>query len=196
VIQVGDILRRAPEGNWVRYRTEDGFEVIGDGSLLPRSFEACFPDDSGAPELHLRIEMRGGIPQCRQLLLLCPPGDREVRQSDLRSADVEHFLRVACRFAAVHVTEELEGGGIVVTDQGTEADLARAARAVSQARRNTRRKIPADKLSTVADVYRANPGRPTAAVAERFDIALRTASLYVHRAREAGLLKEDGNGAN
>jgi hypothetical protein len=189
-------FKRAPEGNWVRYRTEDGFEVIGDGSLLPRAFEACFPDDSGAPELHLRIEMRGGIPQCRQLLLLSPPGDREVRQSDLRSADVEHFLGVACQLAAVHVTEELEGGGIMVTDDGMEADHARVAKSVSRARRNTRRKLSDDRLPEVAEVYRANPGRPTAAVAEHFRWPLRTASLYVKRARDAGLLKEDSDGAH
>jgi hypothetical protein len=187
-------FKLASEGNWVRYRTEDGFEVLGDGFLLPRSFEACFPDDSGAPELHLRIEMRSGIPQVRQLLLLCPPGDREVRQSDLRSVDVEYFLGIACQQAKVKVTEELEGGGIMVTDYGTDADLARVAKAVSRARRNTRRKISDDRLPEVAKVYQANPGRGTAAVAEHFHLPLRTASLYVKRVREAGLLKEGTDG--
>jgi hypothetical protein len=191
---VVEILKLAPEGNWIRYRTEDGFEVLGDGSLLPRSFEACFPDNRGAPELHLRIEMRGGVPQCRELLLLSPPDDREIRQADLRSADVEYFLGVACQMAAVHVTEELEGGGIVVTDYGTDADLTRVAKSVSRARRNTRRKIPDDKLHIVAEVYRANPGRPTAAVAEHFHLPLRTASLYVKRARDARLLEENTDG--
>jgi hypothetical protein len=71
-----------------------------------------------------------------------------------------------------------------------EPDLAAVAKSVSRARRNTRRQIPDEKLSEVADVYRANPTRPTAAVAERFGLALRTASLYVKRAREAGLLEE------
>ena len=190
-----EIFKRAPEGNWIRYRTEDGFEVLSDGaSLLPRSFEACFPDDDGAPELHLRIEIRGGVPQCRQLLLLSPPGDREIRQGDLRSADVEYFLGVACQMAAVHVTEELEAGGIVVTHEGTTADLAAVAKSVSRARRNTRSRISGDKLREVAEVYRANPGRPSAAVAEHFHIDRRTARLYARRARDAGLLKEDGDG--
>ena len=76
----------------------------------------------------------------------------------------------------------------VMSDQ--EPDLAAVAKSVSRARRNTRRQIPDEKLSEVADVYRANPTRPTAAVAERFGLALRTASLYVKRAREAGLLEE------
>jgi hypothetical protein len=186
-----EIFKRAPEGNWIRYRTDDGFQVLGDaGTLLPRSFEACFPDDDGAPELHLRIEVRGGIPQCRQLLLLSPPEDREIRQADLRSADVEYYLHVACQMAAVHVTEELETGGIVVTHQGTDADLAIVAKSVSQARRYTRRKISSDRLPEVAEVYRANPSRPSAAVAEYFKIDRRTARLYARRARDAGLLEE------
>jgi hypothetical protein len=191
---MGERLKLAPEGNWIRYRTEDGFEVLGDGSLLPRSFEACFPDDSGAPELHLRIEMRGGIPQCRGLLLSSPPDDRELRQSDLRSIDIEEFLSVACQLVSLQVTEELEGGGIVVAEYGTDADLARVAKSVSRARRNTRRKIPDDKLHLVAEVYMANPGRPTAAVAEHFHLPLRTASLYVRRARDARLLEENTDG--
>jgi hypothetical protein len=189
-------FKLAPEGNWVRYRTEDGFQALGDGFLLPRSFEACFPDDSGAPELHLRIEMRSGIPQVRQLLLLCPPDKREIRPSDLRTVDVEYFLGVACQMAKVMVTAELEGGGIMVTDDATDADLDRVAKAVARARRNTRRKIPDDRLPEVAEVYRANPGRPTAAVAEHFRIPLRTASLYVKRVREKhpDLFKEDTDG--
>lgn len=188
-------LKLAPEGNWVRYRTEDGFQPVGDGKLLPRSFEACFPDDDGAPELHLRIEMRSGQPQCRQLLLLSPPGCREVRQSDLRLADVEYYLREACHLAAVHVTGEADGC-VMVTDDATDADHAAMARALSRARRSTRRKLPADRLPEVAEVYLANPGRPTAAVAERFRMPLRTASLYVKRAREAGLIEEGTDGAH
>jgi hypothetical protein len=192
---VAEILIRADEGNWVRYRTDDGAAVIRDtGTLLPRSFEACFPDDRGGPELHLRIEMRGGIPQIRQLLLLCPPDGREIRQSDARSVDLDLCLEIACQLAALHVTDELDTGGIMAAHSGAPADLATVARSVSRARRNTRRQIPDDKLHLVAEVYQANPGRPTAAVAERFGLALRTASLYVKRAREAGLLEEDTDG--
>jgi hypothetical protein len=192
---VTEILIRADEGNWVRYRTDDGAEVIRDtGTLLPRSLEACFPDDRGGPELHLRIEMHSGIPQVRQVLLLCSPDGREVRQSDLRSVDLDLYLEVACQLAALHVTEELDAGSITAAHSGAPADLATVARSVSRARRNTRRQIPDDKLHLVAEVYRANPGRPTAAVAERFGLALRTASLYVKRTREAGLLEEGTDG--
>jgi hypothetical protein len=190
-----DRLKMAPEGNWVRYGTEAGFQPLDDGTLLPRSFEAGFPDDAGAPMLVLRIEMRAGIPQCRQLLLASPPDTREVRQSDLRSVDVEHFLREACHLAAVHVTGEHDAGVLEVSDDAADADHAQVARSLTRARRNTRRRIADDQLPHVADVYRANPGRPTAAVADHFGLPLRTASLYVKRAREAGQLKEDTDGS-
>ena len=64
------------------------------------------------------------------------------------------------------------------------------AKGVKRARRNTRRQLSDDKLPAVAEIYRANPKRPTAAVAEHFGLPLRTASLYVKRAREAGVLEE------
>lgn len=194
---VADVMIKTPEGNWVRYSTSDGAEAIRDGGmLLPRRFEASFPDSRGGPELRLRIEMRGGIPQVRQVLLGCVPDGREVRQSDVRSVDIDLYLEVACQLAALHVTDELDAGGIMAAHSGAPGDLATVARSVSRARRNTRRQIPDDKLHQVAEVYRANPRRPTAAVAERFGIALRTASLYVQRAREKhpDLFEEDADG--
>lgn len=190
-----EVMVRADEGNFVRYRTDDGAEPLRDSeTLLPRSFVACFPDNRGGPELHMRFEMHGGIPQCREVLLRSLPDGREVRQSDIRSADVEHFLEVACQMVALHVTEEHGADAVAAAHSGAPGDLSHVARSVSRARRNTRRQIPDDKLHLVAEVYRASPARPTAAVAEHFGIALRTASLYVRRARDAGLLKEVEHG--
>jgi hypothetical protein len=128
------------------------------------------------------------------VLLRSLPDGREVRQSDVRSADVEQFLEVACQMVALHVTEEHGAGAVSAAHSGAPGDVSHVARSVARARRNTRRQIPDSKLPEVAEVYRANPDRPTAAVAEQFGIALRTASLYVRRARNAGLLKEAQNG--
>jgi len=192
---VGEILVRADEGNFVRFQTDDGAAVLRNSQIkLPRRFVACFPDDRGGPEIHLRFEVRGGIPECRELLLASVPDGREIRQSDIRSADIEQLLEVACLLVAPHVS-----GLPVLTEDGFEhpsvpVRQADVARSVARARRNTRRQIPDSKLPEVVEVYRANPDRPTAAVAERFGIALRTASLYVRRARNAGLLKEAQRG--
>jgi hypothetical protein len=186
-----EYMVKADEGNFVRYRTEDGAQVLrGTETLLPGRFVATFPDDRGGPELHLRFEMRDGVPQCREVFLQCEPTGREIRPVDVKSIDVERFLEVACQMIAFHVLEQHPGGGVVAVMSHGAPDLAAVAKSVSRARRNTRRQIPDEKLAEVVEVYRANPARPTAAVAERFGLALRTASLYVKRAREAGLLEE------
>jgi hypothetical protein len=201
-----EIMVKADEGNFVRYQTDDGAEVLRDsGTLLPRKFVACFPDvhlkdgvpvHRGGPDLHLRFEMRGGMPQCRELFLQTHPEGREIRAADVPSAsDLELYTEVACQMVALHVTEELPAGGVMAAHSGSQPDLKTVAKFVKRARRNPRRQIPDSDLPEVARVYRANPKRPTAAVAERFGLALRTASLYVKRAREAGLLeKEAGHG--
>lgn len=184
---------KADEGNFVRYQTEDGAEVLRDsGTLLPRKFVACFPDSHPTgPDLHLRFEMRSGTPQCREIFLQSHPDGREIRAADLPSAtDLELYTEIACQMVALHVTGELPAGSVMAAHSGSQPDLEVVAKSVKRVRRNTRRQIPDDKLPVVAEVYRANPGRGTAAVAERFGIALRTASLYVKRARDAGLLKE------
>ena len=107
-----------------------------------------------------------------------------------QSIDVERFLEVACQMIAFHVVEQHPGGGVNAVMSHRAPDLAAVAKSVGRARRNTRRQISDEKLAEVVEVYRANPALPTAAVAERFGLALRTASLYVKRAREAGLLEE------
>jgi hypothetical protein len=186
-----EILVKADEGNFVRFRTEDGAAVLRDSHLkLPRHFVACFPDDRGGPELHLRFEVSAGVPYCREVALRSIPGEREVRPVDIRSIDLELYLEVACQMVTPHVSAlpVLGEGGLQYPD--VPADPQQVARSLSRARRNTRRKIADDKLPEVAEVYRANPDRPSAAVADHFGIERRTARLYVRRARDAGLLEE------
>jgi len=188
-----EIMAKADEGNFVRYQTGDGAEVLrGSATLLPRKFVACFPDSQpNGPELHLRFEMRGGIPQCREVFLQSHPEGREIRAADLPSAaDLELYTEISCQMVALHVTEDLPGGGVTAAHSGSQPDLEVVAKGVKRVRKNTRRQLSDDRLPEVAGVYRANPARPAAAVAEHFGIAQRTASLYVKRAREAGLLEE------
>ena len=188
---MAEVLVKADEGNFVRFRTEDGAAAIrGSQVKLPRVFVACFPDDRSGPELHLRFEVRSGIPQCREVALRSMPGGREVRPADIRSVDVEHFLEVACQMVAPHVSSLA-----VLAEDGMEHPHAGPGHAevtsgVARARRNTRRQLSDDRLPEVADVYRANPSRPSAAVADHFGLEARTARLYVRRARDAGLLEE------
>lgn len=190
-METGEFLVLADEGNHVRYRKDGGFEVPRGGDRpLPRHFVAVFPDDQGAPELHLRIEMRDGQPQCRELFLAALPNGQEVRPTDLRSINLEDLIEVACQLVAHHVTDVF--GDAIVTEHSRNAtDLDTVRRQVRKARRDTRRQLPDSKLPEVAEVYRNNPTAPTAAVEQAFGLnSRRTASLYVKRARDAGLLEE------
>ena len=123
------------------------------------------------------------MPQCREVFFQSLEDGREIRQADVRSVDISRFLEVACQLVALHVTEELDTGGVVATVSHREPDLAAVAASVSRSRRGGRRQIPDAKLTEVAEVYKANRRRPTKAVEEAFGIAPRTASLYVRRAR-------------
>ena len=100
------------------------------------------------------------------------------------------LLEVACQLVALHVTEESEAGGVRAMVSHREPDLAAVAKSVSRSRRGGRRQIPDADLGKVAEVYQANPNAPTKAVGQAFGVAPRTASLYVKRARDAGLLPE------
>lgn len=55
-------------------------------------------------------------------------------------------------------------------------------------RRQRRRYLTPDLLAEVAEVYRANPGRPTESVREHFTISKATASRWVRAARADGVL--------
>jgi transposase len=60
---------------------------------------------------------------------------------------------------------------------------------VQSVRRTARRQGPAEpELREAAAVYQSADRAPTAAVAERFGIAHRTASLWISRARKLGYL--------
>src|SRR5258708_3285591 len=116
-VPVLEHMVQAPEGNFVRYRRDGPLVLIaGTETFLPRAFTACFPDDRGGPELHLRFEVADGVPHCREVFLQSQPGGREIRPSDVKSAaDIERLLEVACQLASLSVAEKLPGGGVMVT---------------------------------------------------------------------------------
>ncbi len=69
--------------------------------------------------------------------------------------------------------------------------MAEAAKVVQRARSASRQVITEETIREVARVYRANATRrPTQAVAKAFGVQHRTASKYVRRARDIGLLPE------
>jgi hypothetical protein len=140
------------------------------------------PSEDGGPTLVLRFDEIDGQLECRDVHFRADPGDREVRRSDLRAVSIDDVREeVAATWARPPQSEE---GYRVIVWSAPDDRGARSA-GVSEDRR-TRRRLNDETLRRVLEVYRSDQtGAPTRAVAEAFDVAHRTASLYVQKARAA-----------
>jgi hypothetical protein len=160
------------------------FAQVGDREI-PRRYEMVWtPDeDEPRPAVRLVFEVIDGAPQCRGVHFESTEHGREIRRVDL-DFPLEDYLA----WATATVGQLAHGG---YRGEHFEVDLSADPflRAVRQSRRSMRRRGPSDKqLREAVEVYRAAGRAPTQAVAERFDIAPRTASLWMTRAREKGLM--------
>lgn len=157
--------------------------------LLPRQFFLHIRGDEKSatvPTVALGFEVIDGNPQCRSVSVTSSTNGREIRAADVRKILVEDMLELAVSELALRIIE-WEDNRIGMTDDTDPVEVRKSIRAV---RRQSRTQISSEKLARVAEVYRANPHAPTRAVADEFGIAERTASLYVRRARDAGVLGE------
>lgn len=149
-------------------------------------------DKRGLPRVEADIETGDdGVPRCRAVRVTSVAGGRDVQSADLRRLMIEQLIE-----AAVVTTGRTDTGEGLSGWGGTDAlhkRMEATAAAAREARRLSRRRITDDVLRKVAEVYQANPGAPTKAVAEAFRIERRTARLYVERARKAALLPQLGS---
>jgi hypothetical protein len=176
--------------------TPAGAATVPAGDLLvPSRFDLDLDREDGSPCLGLTFEVRDEVPQCRRAELRSTEDGREVLSSDLRGVKIEDLLEFAVRSVAMLPTGRSEPGpegayaiGYMGVGRDPE-DQARAVQETRKVRREARRRVTPEMLTEVARVYRENlDGNPTAAVAEFTGRAHRTAALYVHQARQAGLL--------
>jgi hypothetical protein len=156
-----------------------------DGRHLPREF--LFVDRSGGPDRPYYVfEIvigTDGTPRVRSVLVHAHDEGREVRAGDLRQLrSIEEVIEQACALAGRPALDE--------PSAEVEGDWQSYRRMVRGARRQARRRATPDLLREIAEVYQgaAHTGAPTKAVREHFGIAESTASLYVKRARTAGVL--------
>jgi len=151
------------------------------------------------PDMRVRVEVRDGSPEVVELGWKVRPGQREVRQKDLRGVDVAKLavdLYASC-FEERHPFPKGPDGEFPDDDQLDEwaAQVRKSRQAARnfldrQRRPREHRAINDDLLRSVAEVYRANVNKraPTQAVAKHFGVGNRMASTYVQKARERGLL--------
>ncbi|HEY3688127.1 MAG TPA: hypothetical protein VGL93_34130 [Streptosporangiaceae bacterium] len=178
-----------------RYEPHDSgtWVELGDGRQIPAEFAVTFeaPKGSGEPSWEMQFRMIDGVPQCRKIHVNATVGGREVHASDLRSLRIEDVLeQVVGQIAAEFITDD--EGVVHAVRQVMNARWRRTNIAAARgARSGARRTITEGLLRDVAMVVQANPDAPAEAVADHFEKSLRSARLYIQRAREAGHLPGD-----
>jgi hypothetical protein len=156
--------------------------------LVPSFVELVVSDDE-QPTITARVEVRDGVPHVAAVRFESEPGQREVRQADLRATQVAALTNLAAGFA-YQVTDNPEGGGEVRFGVPDSDFYEESLAAVMAGRKGKgKRSLTPAFLARVAEIYRANlADGPTRAVRATFMVSERTASDYVQRARRAGLL--------
>lgn len=133
------------------------------------------------------------LPRVDAVHIVRRPSGREIRSVDLRRMrPVEDVIADAWRFSAdrrLAFVGDSEEAVQAAMQRAVDAGPGELLTTVKGLRRQARRRVTPDLLEEVAQVYRAHTvdGAPTKAVAEHFGLAPSTASLYVKRARDAGL---------
>ncbi|WP_162943629.1 hypothetical protein [Arthrobacter celericrescens] len=117
--------------------------------------------------------MIGGAHRLLHIEMDSVSGTREIQAADLRRPRIEYVLEASL----LHLCRTPWPAGSIARRRDVATVMKR------------RRRLSDDVLQEVARVYEANiDDAPTQAVANHFDLQLRTASLRVKRAREAGYI--------
>jgi len=160
------------------------------------------------PDLHLRMEVRDGVPRVAELSWRARENQSEIRQKQLREVGVNEVanlvygpwvseLRDDGSFvilptpSAEYAVDPVEGKAFLMAG----GEQYRAIRGSLDDLRAGRRHINTELLRQVAEVYRANfDNGPAQAVARTFGVKPRMAHEYVRRARDRGFLPMTSQG--
>lgn len=175
----------------VVYRNSRGFRIRNkDGSWSPKQFTYVeVPSDKSKPYFVMECEFSGpdSVPRITSFHVMTREPSREVRLADFRHVRLEDALEEAwLKVTIPTVTRNKRVSPPVwVFQELTEQDKRKTLRGL---RSQNRRKITMSVHQKVAEIWLADTtGAPTKAVADHFGLAPSTASLYVKRARDAGL---------
>lgn len=178
------------QGPGYRLRWSGSYVPVED-ALVPEYIELTIDTGDGQPTAFERVEVRDGVPQIVEFRLTSSPGQREVRQADLRAVQLTALIDLVAGLS-MQVTNYTDrtGGRVILVNPDDDENLNAAVDSMKRARSGKAvRTITPQFLERVAEVYRTNvDGRPTRSVQDHFVVEPRTASEYVQRARRAGLL--------
>ncbi|MFI9505618.1 hypothetical protein [Nocardia sp. NPDC052566] len=166
------------------------YELVED-RWLPTFFEVV-GHGTDTPSWYARIELRDGIPELVDFGLKSLPGQRGIKQKDLRDASVAAAVEMLYPAFVLMVDQQAIGHSPEpVGTTGTDSAAYHATRRFVEQRRASagKRRVTDELLRRVAEVYRENIDHaPTAAVGRIFGVKTRMASTYVQKARERGYL--------
>ena len=163
-----------------------------DGSWTPREFTYVeMPSDATAPYFVMECEYSPHdlVPRIMTIQVIQRDPSREVRSTDLRHIHLKDALEQAwlkVTYRPVKVRDADASPADMVSPATVEQDKRKTLRGL---RSQNRRKITTNVHQEVAKIWLADTtGAPTKAVGDHFGLADSTASLYVKRARDEGLL--------
>jgi hypothetical protein len=167
-----------------------GFARVGDHAVVV-PIEVMVAGEDGGPTTRMTFDVVKGRLECRDVQVTAEPGGRGVRKSDLAAVAIDDARdKVMTTWSAPWETTE---GGTTMRPAGYRRATDPAAVAALRSLDRSRRRLTDEDLRRVAEIYQGDTkGAPTRAVAEAFGVAHRTATLYVQRARRAGLLPPVG----
>lgn len=174
-------------GRWGR---DAELKQLGD-RVIPSPITIEMTGFEDRPDLELTFDVVAGQLQCRRVVLTAR-GDEEIQRRHLEAFSIDSLRETVARNWSMPLSVDEEGGAVV-----TLLDVPSTAAEADEARRNlraTRGRTDSAHLDKVAKVYLEADRAPTQAVAEAFDVAHRTAGLYVQRARQAGLIPPAARG--
>jgi len=164
-----------------------------DGSWTPREFTYVErPDGPTAPYFVMECEYSAEdlIPRVRSLQAIQSDPQREIRSSDLRSISIEDALQAAWLKVTYRPAQVTRTDSSNLVEQLTGPKTPPDPATYRGLRKRNRQKLTQARLREVAAIYtEALPsGSPTKAVKEAFGLAESTASMYVRKARDTGLI--------
>ena len=167
--------------------TGGSLATVGNVKLPKRFTVHVFEHEDGSPDVDLVFEVRAGVPQCREVHIRATAEGHEVRHSGLAGLRIQDVLEQAVKHLTFGGVTEIEPGQYRVSPYSSPDEQGATWKAVRESRKALRGK--GLDLAEVASVYRENvASHPTKAVSVHFQVAHRTAALYVKRARDAGHL--------
>lgn len=158
------------------------YEVDGE---YARPRKILFQSGGGPqPWLTMGIEVVDGVPECTYLELDADGDASPVRDKHLKLIRIEQWVKQIVASCTQEVEPESATRYTLIHGPATPEQM----KAVERLQR--RRRDPNDRelLEKVANLYKANPEAPNAAISQTLNMSKRTAARWAARCSEAGLL--------